>query len=108
MDKNEAHDSSLKRKKLLVRDHLAEHRTDFANRRTFLSYFRTALSFVGGGLALIKFSTDPVFVMVGILLLPSGALVLLQGVLVCRKVKKIIREEERSRILRSNEADFFG
>ena len=27
-------------------------------------------------------------------LLPSEALVLLQGVLVCRKVKKIIREEE--------------
>ena len=85
---------SLKREKTLVRDHLAEQRTDLANRRTFLSYFRTALSFVGGGLALIKFSTDPVFVMVGILLLPGGAFVLLQGVMVYRKVKKFIRKEE--------------
>ncbi len=85
----------LKREKVLVRDHLAEYRTDLANRRTFLSYFRTALAFVGGGLALIKFSTDPVFVTVGILLLPGGAFVLLQGIIVYRKMKKIIQKEEK-------------
>ena len=84
----------VKREKVLVRDHLAGHRTDLANRRTFLSYFRTALAFVGGGLALIRFSADPIFVTIGILLLPGGAFVLLQGVMIYRKMKKIIREEE--------------
>ena len=94
MDMQVENKNSLKREKVLVRDHLAGHRTDLANRRTFLSYFRTALAFVGGGLALIRFSADPIFVTIGILLLPGGMVVLIQGIIIYRKMKRIIQEEE--------------
>ena len=94
MDTQEERNNKLKKEKVLVRDHLAGHRTDLANRRTFLSYFRTALAFMGGGLALIKYSSDPIFVTIGIILLPGGVAVLIQGFIVYRKMGRIIRKEE--------------
>jgi putative membrane protein len=87
--------NKLKREKVLVRDHLAGYRTDLANRRTFLSYFRTALAFMGGGLALIKFSSDPMFVAIGIVLIPGGIVVLVQGFALFRRMRMVILEEEK-------------
>ncbi len=85
---------NLKREKVLVRDRLAGFRTDLANRRTFLSYFRTALAFVCGGIAIIKFSNDPALIVVGFLCIPGGAFVLVQGIILYMKMKKIIQQEE--------------
>ena len=40
--------------KLILRDHLAMEHTTLANQRTLLAYIRTAVSFFGAGIALVK------------------------------------------------------
>ncbi len=40
--------------KLILRDHLVMERTTLANQRTLLAYIRTAVSFFGAGIALVK------------------------------------------------------
>jgi len=46
-----------------LRDHLAVERTILANKRTLLSYVRTAILLLGSGLTIIKlFGEEPVFV----------------------------------------------
>ncbi|MBC8418672.1 MAG: DUF202 domain-containing protein [Proteobacteria bacterium] len=86
-------DPSLK-KEVFVRDHLAEFRTDLANRRTLLSHIRTALAFFAGGLALIKFSGHPLIWLIGWLILPAGVIILVQGVITYIKVTRAIQAEK--------------
>ena len=78
----------------LVRDHLAGLRTDLANRRTFLSYFRTALACFIAGLACIKFFGHPIIVGFGALLLPTGVIAMVQGIITYRKMSRAMRMEE--------------
>jgi putative membrane protein len=85
----------VSKKGIFVRDHLAELRTDLANRRTLLSHIRTSLAFLGGGLALIKFSGHPSITVIGWLLLPAGILILVQGVITYVKVNSAVRAEKQ-------------
>jgi hypothetical protein len=48
-----------------------------------------------GGLALIKFSSDPMFVAIGIVLIPGGIVVLVQGFALFRRMRMVILEEEK-------------
>ena len=84
---------SLK-KEVFVRDHLAEYRTGLALRRTFLSYLRTALAFFGGGLALIKFSGHPFVTWIGWFLLPTGIVILVQGIITYIKMNRGVQKEK--------------
>jgi len=79
----------------LVRDHLAELRTELANQRTLLSHIRTSLAFLAGGLALIKFSEHPLIVAIGWLLLPAGTLIIVQGIITYVRVNKAVRVEKQ-------------
>ncbi len=86
-------DNSLKRE-VFVRDHLAGYRTGLALKRTSLSYLRTALAFFGGGLAMIKFSIDPLVTLLGWFLLPAGIVILVQGVITYIKVNRAVQAEK--------------
>jgi len=68
-------------KPVLIRDYLADYRTDLANKRTFLSYIRTALAVFAAGLALMKFFGHYLIVGLGVLLLPTGVLIFVHGVI---------------------------
>ncbi|QCR24146.1 DUF202 domain-containing protein [Pontibacter sp. SGAir0037] len=57
---------------LEIRDTLAMERTKLSNERTFLSYTRTAIAVVLGGLTFIKLFNDPIYIGLGILAIPSG------------------------------------
>lgn len=48
----------MKKEDLILRDYLALDRTALANRRTLLSYIRTALGFFGTGVAGVKLISD--------------------------------------------------
>jgi len=85
---------SFLKREVYVRDHLAEYRTGLALRRTFLSYLRTALAFFGGGLALIKFSGHPFVTWIGWLLLPTGIVILVQGIITYIKVNRGVQAEK--------------
>lgn len=41
-----------------MRDYMAMERTRLANERTFMSYIRTALFFLTGGLTILEFKTE--------------------------------------------------
>jgi len=60
------------REELILRDFLALDRTVLANERTFLAWFRTAISLIAGGLAVIKFSHEPLFFIGGCFLVVVG------------------------------------
>ena len=81
-------------KPVLIRDYLADYRTDLANKRTFLSYIRTALALFAAGLALMKFFGHYLIVGLGILLLPTGVLIFVHGVITYNRMKKVTRAEE--------------
>jgi putative membrane protein len=83
------------KKGVFVRDHLAELRTELANRRTLLSHIRTSLAFLGGGLALIKFSGHPLIAAIGWFLLPAGIFILVQGVITYVRVNSAVRLEKQ-------------
>lgn len=57
---------------LEIRDNLAMERTKLANERTFLSYTRTAMAMILGGLTFIKFFDDPFYIILGIMSIPLG------------------------------------
>jgi putative membrane protein len=79
---------------LFARDHLAELRTDLANRRTLLSHVRTALAFLGGGIALIKFAGHPLIIAAGWLLAPVGVFILIQGIVTYLRINTAVRAEK--------------
>ncbi len=89
---------------VLVRDHLADYRTDLANKRTFLSYTRTALAVFVAGLAFMKFFGHHLIVTLGVLMLPAGVLIFVYGVITYKKMKRITRAEEKKiRILEAQD-----
>ncbi len=57
---------------LEIRDTLAMERTKLSNERTFLSYTRTAIAMVLGGLTFIKLFNDPIYIGLGIISIPAG------------------------------------
>jgi len=79
---------------LFIRDHLAGYRTELANRRTFLAYIRTTLSLVAAALVFIKFWHHPLVVGFGWSLLPVSAIILVRGLLIYRRVNRVVRREE--------------
>jgi len=71
-----------------LRDTLALERTRLANERTFLAYVRTALSLLAGGAVVFQFfSTRPSYVAGAWLLVASGGLVLLLGLIRFMRVR---------------------
>lgn len=94
MTTSSEHSNPVPKKGALVRDHLAAIRTDLANRRTFLSYSRTALACFIAGLAFIKFSGHPIVVGLGCVLLPLGVIIMGQGIITYRKMKQAMSMEE--------------
>ncbi len=60
---------------LILRDFLALDRTVLANERTFLAWFRTAISMIAGGLAVVKFSNETLFLLGGIFLIVVGGVI---------------------------------
>jgi putative membrane protein len=65
-----------------LRDTLALERTRLANERTFLAYVRTALSLLAGGAVLLQFfSSRPTYLAVAWLLIASGGVALIIGLL---------------------------
>ena len=83
------------KREVYVRDHLAGYRTGLALRRTFLSYLRTALAFSGGGLAMIKFSGHPLVTLLGWILIPAGAVILVHGSITYIKVNRAVQAEKQ-------------
>ena len=79
--KNEKQVYNIDKKEMIMRDHLAADRTALANERTLLAYIRTALAFVAGGFGLIKFIEEQAFIILGWILVPIGALILIVGVI---------------------------
>ncbi len=79
---------------LFIRDHLAGYRTELANRRTLLAYIRTTLSLVAAALVFIKFWHHPIVVGLGWALLPLSAFILIRGLLIYRRVNRVVRLEE--------------
>lgn len=68
-----------------ARDPLAYERTILANERTRLAYIQTALAVSATGVAFLEFAHIPLFKIAGWILLPMGGLVLLIGMISCRK-----------------------
>lgn len=65
-----------------LRDNLALKRTLLANERTFLAYVRTALSLIAGSAVLFQFFSDiPLYLLTAWLLILSGGLMLIVGLL---------------------------
>ena len=79
---------------LFIRDHLAGYRTELANRRTLLAYIRTVLSLVAAALVFIKFWNHNVVIALGWTLLPIAAFILVRGLLIYRRISRVVRREE--------------
>ena len=80
-----------------IRDHLAGYRTELANRRTLLAYIRTVLSLVAAALVFIKFWNHNIVIALGWTLLPIAAFLLIRGLLIYRRINRVVRlEEERT------------
>jgi putative membrane protein len=76
------------RDKLILRDVLAADRTQMANERTLLSYYRTALTLFIAGVSFIKFFDSIIIVAVGWIFTPLGFLVAGIGTSRFLKMKK--------------------
>jgi putative membrane protein len=81
---------------IILRDHLAVHRTDLANDRTFLAYIRTALTFAVVGVTFIKFFGNLLIEVIGWIFIPAGIYIFIRGFLRFKKTKRAIKEEERN------------
>ena len=79
---------------LFIRDHLAGYRTELANRRTLLAYIRTVLSLVAAALVFIKFWNHNIVIALGWSLLPIAAVILVRGLLIYRRINRVVRREE--------------
>jgi len=76
------------REELVLRDHLATHRTVLANERTALAYVRTMLTFLIGGASFIQFFADTYIKVVGWVFIPTGLAVGAFGVYSYLRVKR--------------------
>ncbi len=80
---------------LFIRDHLAGYRTELANRRTLPAYIRTVLSLVAAALVFIKFWQHPIVISLGWALLPIAAIILIRGLLIYRRINRVVHPEEK-------------
>ena len=85
----------MPKSELFIRDHLAGYRTELANRRTLLAYIRTTLALVAAALVFIKFWQHPAVIWLGWALLPISGIILIRGLLIYRRVNRVVRNEER-------------
>jgi len=91
----EARDSQEKQGPLILRDHLAAHRTELANDRTFLASIRTALACLAVGVSFIKFFGIPVVEILGWIFILISIGTFIRGLIGYKRVKRVIREEEK-------------
>lgn len=98
--------SKEKNNTLTLNDLLAIERTKLANERTFLAYIRTSLSMIGGGITLIQFFENQLFVVTGYVLLPIGVLLLFYGIHRHRqsheKIKEYTVERKENKVGQNN------
>jgi len=78
--------------KLILRDHLAYHRTSLANQRTLLAYVRTALTFIVAGLAFLHFSQMMTAIIMACVFIPLGIVALVMGIVVYFSSRARIRQ----------------
>ena len=64
---------------LSLSDRLALERTRLANERTLLAYFRTGMALIIGGLSLMNFFRDYIYVWIGAAFVPLGVAVVVGG-----------------------------
>jgi putative membrane protein len=91
----EPQNTQEKKEHLILRDHLAAHRTELANDRTFLASVRTALACLAVGVSFIKFFGIPVIEILGWIFILISIGTFIRGFMSYRRVKRVIREEEK-------------
>jgi putative membrane protein len=92
----------VKHEHVILRDHLAAHRTELANDRTFLAYVRTALACFVVGVSFIKLFGNPVVEVLGWIFIGIAVVTFLKGFMRYKRVKRVIREEEKKPPIRSD------
>jgi putative membrane protein len=88
--------TNKKKGHVILRDHLAAHRTALANDRTFLAYIRTALTFSVVGVTFIKFFKNILIEIIGWIMIPVGFYIFIKGLIRFNKIRQVIKEEERN------------
>lgn len=71
--------AEFKRDEMILRDWLALDRTVLANKRTFLSYGRTAMALFALGIAFVRLIRHPFFEIAGFVLMALGIVVFIIG-----------------------------
>ena len=80
-----------------IRFELAVKRTELANERTFLSYFRASIMLFASAATLMKvYENTHLMFYLGISLLPLATVVLLTGIARFRRVSSSMRQDESS------------
>ncbi len=73
-------------------DLLAVERTKLANKRTLLSYIRTAFSLLIASVGIIEFFENNIFIMLGFILIPISFMFLIIGIIRFSQSQKTIDE----------------
>ena len=84
-------------------DMLAIGRTKMANERTLLSFIRTSVGLLAGGIGLIKFLEHPFIVALGWILVPVSLFFLVWGVVRYIYSDRILKEVASRRISPNND-----
>ncbi|MEJ2071795.1 MAG: DUF202 domain-containing protein [Syntrophobacterales bacterium] len=66
------------------------------NERTFLAFWRTALTLFIAGLTFIQFFAGTVFQVIGWIFIPTGIAVFIQGLRVYRRMRQTIQRAEQT------------
>lgn len=77
---------------LPLRDDLAVDQTTLSNERTLLSYWRTALQCVVGGVSLLKFFNQPTAVILGWIFLPLGLVLGVVGTVLFVRRRRLLSQ----------------
>lgn len=77
---------------MILRDYLAVDRTMMANETAFLSYVRTSLTLIAGGVTLIKFFNDPFMQALGWGFIVVGGWLALNGYNRFRQVDEVLHK----------------
>ena len=85
-------DEMVKAIKQRPSDALAFGRTDMANERTLLSFLRTSIGLMGGGIGIVGFVERPLIVALGWLAIFISIPFLIWGIRRYRKMNKILTE----------------
>jgi len=84
---------------MIMRDYLALDRTILANRRTLLSYLRTSIGLIAGGVEMVKLLTDAVTNIIGYAFIIASIPILIVGLIEFFKMRRaltsIVKSEEK-------------